>query len=308
MAAERVERVRAFNRFYTSVIGVLATEYLQTRWTVTEARVLFDLATRGDTAVAELRRSLRLDRGHLSRLLARLEAEGVVDRDRDRADARRQVVRLTPAGRRAFATLDRRSAKAVDAMLAAHPAAEQDALLGAMDTIRRVLGDEPPRVALGPARPGDHGWVVERHGALYAAEYGWDHTFEALVARIVAGYLDDHDPAREAMWVARLGDERVGSVYCVRKDDRTAQLRLLLVEPHARRYGVGSALVSACVAFARDRGYEALVLWTNDVLADARRVYERAGFRLVDEEPHVSFGAALVGQHWRLDLVSALNP
>ncbi|MDQ1710858.1 MAG: hypothetical protein QOE45_308 [Frankiaceae bacterium] len=299
------DQVRAFNRFYTSAIGVLAPDYLNTRWTVTEARVLFEVATRRETTVVELRRSLRLDRGHLSRVLARLENAGVVARERDPRDARRQVVRATGAGRRAFAVLDRRSANAVAALLAEHSRPEQEALLAAMGTIRRVLGearDQP--LTLAAPGPGDYGWVVERHGAVYAAEYGWDASFEALVARIVADYLADHDAEREAVWIAHAGAERVGSVFCVRKDDRTAQLRLLLVEPHARGLGAGSALVAACVAFARDRGYERLVLWTNDVLTGARRVYERAGFALAGEERHESFGASLVGQHWTLDLTT----
>jgi GNAT superfamily N-acetyltransferase len=236
--------------------------------------------------------------------MAGFAAAGVVGRERDASDARVQRVRLTPAGRGEFKVLDRRSGRDISAMLASHPDAEQAALLSAMGTIRRILDDEQVghAVELTAPAPGDYGWVIERHGALYAQEYGWDVSFEALVADIVATYLRAHDPESQAAWIARSGDERLGSVFCVRKDDQTAQLRLLLVEPHARRLGIGTALVNACVEFARTHGYHRLVLWTNDVLVDARRIYECAGFRLQDEEGHRGFGADLVGQSWGLDL------
>jgi DNA-binding MarR family transcriptional regulator/GNAT superfamily N-acetyltransferase len=303
-AENPVQQVRAFNRFYTQVIGVLGDEYLNTGWTATEARIIFELATNGETTAADLRRKLGLDRGYLSRILAAFDSAGIVTRSRDAADSRVQRVRLTAAGQREFATLNRRSTRGISRMLKTQAQREQAALLDAMGTIRRILDDDslPRPFKLAPARPGDFGWVIERHGALYAAEYGWDFSFEALVADIVAKYLREHDPNREAVWIARCGEERLGSVFCVRRDEVTAQLRLLLVEPRARRLGIGAALVGACVAFARSKGYRRLVLWTNDVLLDARRVYERAGFRLEAEEPHHSFGTDLVGQYWGLDL------
>jgi DNA-binding MarR family transcriptional regulator/GNAT superfamily N-acetyltransferase len=299
-----VQQVRAFNRFYTHVIGVLGDEYLHTRWTVTEARIIFELATNGETTAAELRRRLDLDRGYLSRIMAGLEAARIVTRERDPHDARLQRVRLTSAGQQEFKTLNRRSARGIAAMLAAQPKGEQVALLSAMATIRRILDDEHLKtdVELTTPQPGDFGWVIERNGSLYAQEYSWDFSFEALVADIVSKYLLAHDPEREAVWIARCREERLGSVFCVRRDECTAQLRLLLVEPWARRLGIGTALVDRCVEFARSRGFQRLVLWTNDVLVDARRIYERAGFGLEKEEPHHSFGADLVGQYWGLDL------
>jgi DNA-binding MarR family transcriptional regulator/GNAT superfamily N-acetyltransferase len=302
--ANRVARVRAFNRFYTGVIGVLNHGYLRTPWSVTEARVIFELATRGTADVVTLRRDLGLDSGYLSRLLARFDAEGIVRRQRAEQDGRRQVVTLTAAGRKAFERLNRRAARDIEKLLSGQPERAQRRLVSAMDAIRDVLDAEaaPTEMRLRPPLPGEYGWVVERHGAIYQAEYGWDQSFEALVARVVADYLDRHDPRREAAWVAELSGEPVGFVLCVARDAAAAQLRLLLVEPHARGQGVGSALVDQCITFARDKGYRTCVLWTNDVLVDARRLYERAGFQLVDDEPHHSFGADLVGQTWSLAL------
>jgi DNA-binding MarR family transcriptional regulator/GNAT superfamily N-acetyltransferase len=302
--AERVGRVRAFNRCYTQVIGILSESYLHTRWNVSEARVIFELARRGGVDTAILRRDLGLDSGYLSRIVARLQREGLVVCERSPLDGRRQILSLTAAGRKEFSQLDRRSSKDIRALLSQHPDRVQLRLLDAMDTIRAVLGPEVNRraVVLRTPAAGDFGWVVARHGGLYAEEYGWNQSFEALVARIVADYLDTRELDREAAWIAEVAGEPAGCVFCVRRDDQTAQLRLLLVEPHARGLGVGSALAERCVAFARDAGYRQLVLWTNDVLVDARRLYERAGFQLVKEEAHHSFGADLVGQNWSLDL------
>jgi DNA-binding MarR family transcriptional regulator/GNAT superfamily N-acetyltransferase len=273
---------------------------------VTEARVIFELATReGAADVVGLRRDLDLDSGYLSRMLAHLEDEGVVRRQRSDTDGRRQLVTLTARGRKEFARLDRRSSKGIEGLLGSHTELAQRRVVAAMDTIRRVMDTTSgarPNVQLRPPAPGEYGWVVERHGAIYASEYGWDETFEALVARIVADHLGGRDPQRDAAWIAELDGDPVGCVFCVGRDASTAQLRLLLVEPHARGLGVGSMLVERCIAFARDAGYDRLVLWTNDVLVDARRVYERAGFQLVHEERHASFGADLVGQDWVLEL------
>lgn len=304
--AERVDEIRSFNRFYTNVIGVLRGHLLQTRFTLSEARVLFELAQRTDAEVVELRRDLDVDAGHLSRVLTRLADQRLLTRARSAGDGRRQTVRLTAAGRRAFVTLDRRSAKQVEGMLAPLPVEQQRRLVAAMRTIQDLLQppERPQMCVLRDPEPGDLGWVVQRHGALYAEEYGWDDTFEALVARIVADYVEHRDPRRDRVWIAEADGVAVGCVFCVRKDDRTAQLRLLLVEPSARGLGIGARLVEECIRFARRAGYSQLVLWTNDVLTSARRIYEAASFELDKEEPHHSFGHDLVGQTWTLDLVA----
>lgn len=296
----RVADVRAFNRFYTRVIGVLREGLLRSPYSLTEARVIFELAQREVTEAVELRRLLDIDAGYLSRILARFEADRLAVRRRSGVDGRRQVVVLTDQGRTAFETLDARSADETRSLLSRLDEADQRRLVDAMGTIRQLLGGPPgsePFVLRAPG-PGDLGWVVHRHGILYAREYGWDDTFEALVARIVADYLADRNPRREAAWIAELGGRPVGCVLCVRRDDDVAQLRCLLVEPSARGMGIGARLVDQCVAFARRAGYARLTLWTNDVLEQARRLYERAGFELVDEQEHQSFGHRLVGQHW----------
>jgi DNA-binding MarR family transcriptional regulator/predicted N-acetyltransferase YhbS len=302
--AADIAAIRAFNRFYTARIGALRDGLLATAHPLPEARVLFELGQREATDVPDLRRTLELDGGYVSRLLARLEEQGLVARERSPGDARRQRVALTGAGRDAYATLDRRSAAEIAALLDGLPADDRDRLRAALETARGILEAAPrPRAfALRGLRPGDYGWVVQRHGALYAEEHGWDETFEALVARVVADYAHDHDPRREAGWIAEASGRPVGSIFCMRRDERTAQLRLLLVEPGARGLGVGGALVDECVRFARAAGYARLVLWTNDVLAGARRLYERAGFELVHAEAHRGFGHDLVGEDWALEL------
>lgn len=297
---DRVATVRAFNRFYTEAIGVLDEGLLQTPYSLTEARVIFELAQRDATEVTDLRRALAVDAGYLSRILARFQADGLVTRERSAADRRRQVIRLTGAGRAAFDTLDARSADEIRTLLAKLSEEDQRRLVSAMTVIRSLLepAPRPEAYVLRPLRPGDLGWVVHRHGVRYADEYGWDDTFEALVARIVADYVDHRDPQRENAWIAEMDGAPAGCVFCTRKDETTAQLRLLLVEPRARGLGVGTRLVEECLRFARWAGYRRITLWTNDVLADARRIYERAGFTLLDEEPHHSFGHDLVGQYW----------
>jgi DNA-binding MarR family transcriptional regulator/N-acetylglutamate synthase-like GNAT family acetyltransferase len=300
-----VAEVRAFNRFYTNVIGVLREGLLESPYSLTEARVIFELAQRDATEVADLRRTLDIDAGYLSRILARFTSDGLVTRERSPEDGRRQVIRLTEQGRAAFRMLDERSAAEVRELLSGLPEEERRRLVSSMETIRTILDDRPRPNAfvLRPLRSGDLGWVVHRHGVLYAQEYGWDETFEALVARIVADYVDNHDPKRESAWIAEIDGEPVGCVFCVTKDDRVAQLRLLLVEPSARGLGIGTRLVAECLRFAERTGYEEMVLWTNDVLVDARRIYEREGFELVEEEPHTSFGHDLVGQYWSRTII-----
>jgi DNA-binding MarR family transcriptional regulator/GNAT superfamily N-acetyltransferase len=299
-----VAAIRAFNRFYTARIGALRDGLLATAHPLPEARVLYELGQRETTDAGDLRRTLELDAGYLSRLLARLEKQGLIARERSPDDARRQLVALTPAGRDAYATLDARSAAEIGTLLDGLADDDRARLRAAMDTVREVLdgAPRPAAFALRPPRPGDYGWVVQRHGALYAEEYGWDETFEALVARVVADYAQDHDPEREAAWIAEVAGRPVGSIFCVRRDERAAKLRLLLVEPDARGLGVGQALVDECVRFARAAGYAELVLWTNDVLTGARRLYERAGLALVAAEPHRAFGHDLVGEDWALRL------
>lgn len=303
--ARRIEAVRSFNRFWTKQIGVLQAGLLNTRFSLTEARVIFELAQRGPTDLVELRQDLGFDAGYVSRIMTRLKTDGIVKATQSEVDARRQIVTLTARGRKAFADLDRRSTAEVAAMLAPLSGEEQRRLTTAVASIQRILdpssSGRPPYV-LRPPLPGDLGWVVHRHGVVYAEEYGWDETFEALVARVVADYVDRHDGRREAAWIAEVDGQPAGSVFCCKKDDDTAQLRLLLVERRARGLGLGSRLVEECIRFAGRTGYRRMVLWTNDVLVSARRIYEAAGFELTSEEPHHSFGHDLVGQHWALDL------
>jgi DNA-binding MarR family transcriptional regulator/GNAT superfamily N-acetyltransferase len=303
-----VDDVRGFNRFYTRVLGLLRPDLAGSAFGLTEARVLFELAHRDDVAVSDLRRALDLDAGYLSRILSSFTTSGLAVREKSAADGRRQVVRLTDEGRRAFDELDRLQAGAIDSLLAPLDDVQRTQLVGAMGQIRRMLSGDarPAGLVLRPPRPGDLGWVVERHGARYAAEYGWDANFEALVARIVAEFAERGDTRREAAWIAELDGERVGCVFCTASGnpdaEHTAQLRLLLVEPSARGTGVGSRLVDECLRFARRSGYQRITLWTNDVLVTARRIYERAGFGCDRREPHHSFGCDLVGEYWSRDL------
>lgn len=301
-----VDDVRGFNRFYTRLLGLLRPDLAGSTFGLTEARVLFELAHRGDLAVADLRRDLDLDAGYLSRILSGFTASGLVTREKSEADGRRQLVRLTADGRRAFDELDRLQASAIDTLLAPLDGGQRSQLVGAMGQIRRMLGNEAGRggVVLRPPEPGDLGWVIERHGSRYASEYGWDATFEALVARIVADFAERRDPRREAAWIAELDGVRVGCVFCTTNPDAddTAQLRLLLVEPSARGAGVGTRLVNECLRFAERTGYRRITLWTNDVLLAARRIYQRAGFHRDRREPHHSFGCDLVGEYWSRDL------
>ncbi|WP_228812340.1 bifunctional helix-turn-helix transcriptional regulator/GNAT family N-acetyltransferase [Nocardia otitidiscaviarum] len=297
----QIAAVRAFNRRYTRVIGVLREGLVDTPFSLTEARILFELADSGPLEVVTLRRSLSLDPGYLSRILARFEADGLVERRRAERDRRIQEVRLTDHGWDTFADLDNRSSRDTAALLADVPAADRERLIAAMRTIEHILepASDAPAFTLRAPGPGDHGWVVHRNAVLYAAEYGWNADYEALVARIVADYLKTHDPQRERAWIADRDGEPLGAVYCMRDSDTTARLRLLLVEPGARGLGVGTALVDACLTFARAAGYREIVLWTNDVLTAARRIYERAGFEPVESNPHHSFGVDLIGQTWR---------
>jgi DNA-binding MarR family transcriptional regulator/GNAT superfamily N-acetyltransferase len=301
----RVGAVRRFNRFWTRRIGVLREEYLESPFSLTEVRVLYELAHREDTTASELGKELGLDKGYLSRILRGFEERGLIAKKPSETDGRRSLLRLTEGGQEAFVPLDARSREDVGAMLEALSAAEQDRLVGAMRTIERLIGARPePKVPylLRQHEPGDMGWVVHRHGVLYAREYGWDERFEALVARIVADFVDYYDPAKERCWIVEMAGEIVGCVFVVKASDTVAKLRLLLVEPEARGLGLGTHLVEECIRFARGRGYEKLTLWTNSVLDAARRIYEEKGFEVVEEEEHHSFGKDLIGQNWELKL------
>ena len=305
--AGAVAAVRAFNRFYTNVIGLLRGGHLDSPYSLTEVRVLFELARQEETEAARLRRSLDIDAGYLSRILARFDDEKLTARQRSAADGRRQVIRLTKAGRSAFAELDALQADQIAGLLATLGEPERRQLVGAMRVIRRVLSDggsaaRPRSYLLRPPGPGDLGWVVGRHGALYAQEYGWDETFEHLVASIVAGYAAGRDPGREAAWIAEMDGAPAGCVFCMRKDSATAQLRLLLVEPWARGLGIGGRLAEECLRFARAAGYQQITLWTQDCLTSARRIYQAAGFRLTGQGQHHSFGHDLVEQTWTRSL------
>ena len=303
--APTVDAVRAFNRFHTTLIGAL--DYagrLGTPYSLTEARVLYELSRAEQVQVTRLRETLRAERAHLSRVLARLEEAGLVVRDQHPTDRRAQLAGLTEAGREAAALLDRRSQVAIGDIVARIGEGQRHRLTEALRTAQDAL--TRPRmgtIALRGPKPGDYGWAIQRNAAVYAEQFGWNVEFEALVARIVAEFASGHDRDREAMWIAEYDGDPVGSVFCVRDDaPDTARLRLLLVEPGARGHRIGQRLVEGCVRFAREAGYREMVLWTNDVLVAARKVYQRAGFELVAEKPHHSFGKDLVGQDWRLVL------
>jgi DNA-binding MarR family transcriptional regulator/N-acetylglutamate synthase-like GNAT family acetyltransferase len=302
---DRIAAVRQFNRFFTRQIGVLREGLLHSPYSLTEARVLFELAQRQDLTSSDVCRELGLDAGYLSRILARLEQQGLLEKVRSEADGRQRLLRLTPEGEHAFALLNQRSRDEVAEMLSDLSEEDQQRLLKAMDTIQGVLSKgfkyADPFVLRSP-EPGDLGWVIHRHGVLYAEEYGWDEQFEALVAQIVADFITHYKPERERCWIAEMNGEIVGSVFVVQASETEAKLRLLLVEPKARGLGLGTRLVEECIRFARRRGYKKLVLWTNNVLGAARHIYEKTGFKLVAQEAHHSFGHDLIGETWELPL------
>jgi DNA-binding MarR family transcriptional regulator/GNAT superfamily N-acetyltransferase len=300
-----VADVRRFNRFYTRQIGVLQEHLLDTPFSLTEARVLFELAHHEQTTASQLGAELGLDAGYRSRLLRSFERRRLITKQPSPTDRRQILLSLTDKGQATFAALNARSHADISALLNKLSTSQQQRLLDAMHVIEELLGARPePKVPyiLRPPQPGDMGWVVQRHGVLYAEEYGWNEEFEALVAEIVAKFVQQFDPTRERCWIAEKDGVNVGSVFLLRHSKTVAQLRLLLVEPQARGVKIGTRLVDECVRFARQVGYRKMMLWTNDVLHAARRIYERAGFRLVREEKHHSFGKDLVGQTWELDV------
>jgi DNA-binding MarR family transcriptional regulator/GNAT superfamily N-acetyltransferase len=302
---ERIQAVRQFTRFYTKQIGVLQEGLLGSNFSLTEARVLYELAHREDSTASDIGSNLGLDAGYLSRILSRFVAKRLIRRERSRNDGRHFDLSLTAKGRSLFESLNRQSSVQVAEMLNRLSDSEQKILVQALQQVERTLakpkGDSSALV-LRAHRAGDMGWVIQRHGALYTQEYGWDESFEALVAEIAAQFIKNFDPRREHCWIAERHGEPVGSIFLVKHTDEVAKLRLLLVEPHARGLGVGSRLVEECIQFARSAGYRKMVLWTQSILTPARKIYEQAGFKLVKEEPHHSFGADLVGETWELEL------
>jgi DNA-binding MarR family transcriptional regulator/GNAT superfamily N-acetyltransferase len=301
----QVGAVRRFNRLYTRRIGVLNEQLLDSGFTLAEVRLLYEVAHRDGPSATDVGHELRLDPGYLSRLIQRLRKRGLLDRRPSPADRRRSVLTLTRRGRDTFASLDRRSHDEVAGMLLPLGDEGRNRLVDAMGRIERLLGPPPAEAAsylLRPHEPGDIGWVVQRHGAIYAEEYGWNGEFEALVAEIGARFLRNFDPVRERCWIAERDGVNIGSIFLVRKSATAAQLRLLLVEPSARGLGVGRRLVAECLRFAKHAGYRKITLWTNKGLDAARHLYEKAGFRLAAEESHHSFGHDLVSETWTLAL------
>jgi DNA-binding MarR family transcriptional regulator/GNAT superfamily N-acetyltransferase len=301
----RIAAVRHFNRFYTQKLGVLSEAFLDTPFSLTEARVLHALAHRDGATATWLGRELDLDAGYLSRILRDFERQGLILRSQSSQDGRQTLISLTPSGRDAFEPLDRVSHSEIGTLLAPLAEADQDRLIGAMQLIGGLLGenrDAAPGFILRAHRPGDMGWVTQRHGSLYSEEYGLNHKMEAYVAEVVAKFLRDFDPTREHCWIAEQDGAPIGSVFLVKESDEAARLRLLIVEPRARGLGVGRRLVEECVRFARQAGYREITLWTHSILIAARRIYASIGFAIVETESHDEFGPELVGETWRLRL------
>jgi DNA-binding MarR family transcriptional regulator/N-acetylglutamate synthase-like GNAT family acetyltransferase len=301
--SQRIEAVRRFNRFYTKQIGVLREGLLGSPFSLTEARILYELAHHEKTTATGLGSELGLDAGYLSRLLRSFKKKGLIDKRVSEADGRQNLLTLTDKGKEAFEVLNTRSHNEVGGMVSKLSPLDQNHLVKAMVTIEELLGAQSEHKVpyiLRPHQPGDMGWVVHRHGLLYYEEYGWDEQFEALVAGIVAKFIQHYNPKQERCWIAERDGEIVGSVFLVKQSKKIAKLRLLLVEPKARGLGIGSRLVEECIRFSRRTGYRKIVLWTNHVLKAAKHIYEKAGFRLIHEEPHHSFGHDLIGETWEL--------
>lgn len=302
---QRIAAVRYFNRFYTQKIGVLQGGFLRSTFSLTEVRVLYELAHRDQLTATQLARELALDQGYLSRILSDFAQQGLIKKTQSEKDARQQHLALTSKGKKVFAPLNQRQSEEVAAMLGSLSSAEQHKLLEAMNTIEGILGlraRESAPYLLRAHEHGDMGWVVHRHGVLYFQEYGWNEEFEALVAEIVSHFVRNFNPQRERCWIAEKDGAIIGSVFLVRHSETIAKLRLLLVEPQARGLGLGTRLVNECIRFARQKNYQKITLWTNNVLVAARRRYQEVGFQLVQEEPHHSFGHDLVGETWELEL------
>jgi DNA-binding MarR family transcriptional regulator/GNAT superfamily N-acetyltransferase len=306
VAARRIQAVRSFNRFYTRQIGVLREGLLDSPFSLTEVCVLYELAHREKATATQLAAELDLDPGYLSRILRSFDKRKLIGRELSSSDGRQHHLSLTANGRRAFAPLEQRSNREVSVLLGKLAPVEQDRLLTAMLAIETLLGQQSPErkssYILRRHRPGDMGWVVHRHGVLYAQEYGWDERFEALVAGIAAKFIENLDPQRERCWIAETDHGIAGSVFLVQHSREIAKLRLLLVEPEARGLGIGKRLVDECIRFARQVGYRKITLWTQQNLTAARHIYQQAGFRLIQQARHSSFGYDLVSETWELKL------
>jgi len=301
----RVASVRGFNRFYTKQIGLLRNGYLQSVFSLSQVRVLYELAHRPGLTATDLARELELDPGYLSRILLGFSKRSFLVRKPSESDARQRHLALSPKGNRVFAQLDLKTQAEIEGMLARLSPGEQTRLIEAMQTIQRLLAAQPETKTpylLRLHQPGDMGWVIHRHGALYAQEFGWDERFEALVAEIAAKFIHKFDPKRERCWIAEKDGGIAGSVFLVRESEKVARLRLLLVEPSARGLGIGNRLVEECTRFARQAGYKKITLWTQSILHAARHIYKKAGYRLVKQERHREFGYDLVGETWDLNL------
>lgn len=302
---QRIAAVRRFSRFYTRQLGLLQESLVHTPFSLSEARVLYELANRDRTTASELAGDLDLDHGYLSRILRRFTDDGLLAKKRAPDDGRQSLLTITAKGRKAFAPLNKGSRDQVAGLLARLSDADQERVVGAMAQVERLLGEPKAAVnpiVLRPHRPGDMGWVTSANATIYAQEYGWDISYEALVARITAEFIENFDAKRERCWIAEMDGERVGSVFVVRKTDEIAKLRLLIIDPKARGLGLGKRLVDECLRFAKAAGYSSMTLWTQSILTAARAIYARAGFKLVAEEPHHSFGVDLIGETWEREL------
>ena len=309
MSSPSVDAVRHFNRFYTRQIGLLHETLLKSPFSLTEVRVLYELAARDTATASELNAELGLDAGYLSRLLQGFEKDGLIRKRRSAIDGRAMLLSLTAKGKRTFLPLNESSNREVAGQLDRLSEADRDRLVDAMHTIEELLGDrQPAPVVLRPHQPGDIGWVIQAHAEIYAAERGWQMDFEALVAEIAAKFVREFDPVRERCWIAEQNGRRLGSVFLVKASETVAKLRLLIVDPRARGLGLGWRLVDECVRFARQAGYRKMTLWTNRELTAARHLYERAGFRMVQEMPETISGKIWTAEVWDLDLVDAESP
>ncbi|MFD1673323.1 bifunctional helix-turn-helix transcriptional regulator/GNAT family N-acetyltransferase [Alicyclobacillus fodiniaquatilis] len=302
---DRIEGVRQFNRFFTRNLGVLREGLLHSPYSLTESRIIYEIANRRNLIAANLSKELGLDSGYLSRILDRLEQKGLIEKVPSGDDARQRLLHLTPDGRKAFSLLDSRSREEISEMLDALSEQDQKRLIQSMNTIQHLLGgglkySDP--YFLRQHEPGDMGWVVHMHGHHYAKEYGWNEHFEALVAQICSDFINHYNPDKERCWMAEMDGQIIGSIFVVQDSEEIAKLRLLFVHPMARGSGLGTRLVDECIRFARRKGYKRLVLWTNSILVSARNIYQKAGFELVKQEPHHRFGHDLVGEHWEMTL------
>ena len=302
---QRVAAVRRFNRFYTQNLGVLRPGWLDSAFSLTEARVLYEIKQRDGVTASNIARDLDLDAGYLSRILRGFHRNGLIRKNVSADDGRQSLLSMTAHGRKAFDPLERRTERQVGALLGRLTDSQQNHLISAMRTIETIIVSEPKvesEIVLRRPRPGDFGWVIARHAELYAQEFGWADDFEGLCAQIVADFVSKYDAKYERCWIAKMDGQNVGSVFLVKDSEKIARLRLLLVDPVARGRGLGTRLTNECIRFARMRGYRSITLWTHKVLTVARHIYERAGFQLTSSEPRRSFGQNVISEHWDLTL------